>query len=947
MDSSSEGHNTGILIPPPYSPNDSESDEIFTPESDNEFGELSIPLSAILRELYGVTVATKAAEGELGRITHILTGETDAHIFSGDFSARTLNGWCTYIDALTFDESQRHRARLAASVAFLCEASRKSIIVGAEDLSFVWHVIYEALASPSVSYSISRSSQGFLVVPLSSIIKDGNIEELFRLHVWEAGGRRMASDLSIHAHQPFLQSWILAGEGRDYTYESHPADSSTATHAEYGVSWSAAGAEKSGKDYKTHQTSSTIVNRGRLVHVVEKASKCHTYNMTYTIPANALHKSEVAPDILHATLALFDSHRGFYQDAPVLGPVDGVSYTSRREAPDVTASTLVKAVDSVREWERTISQGLQHTANGEWEEALRSYRKASNICESNPHFPDAPHYRHAVTLRLGHMHRVLGRIELARKILEEARSQMPLNQLRVEITGELAVVYLQHENRLDDAKEALEDQYSTAKHLGLDREVCRAIGNLGMVNYQLYLRRKEPSLLDTAMSQLAERVEVARKLKKYAVEQLSDPRARAELLKFASLREAIALGRFSLCYQQKGDVDQAISTALESLNIQLGLKNPVFIGIARGFYAMALLFGGRSEEALKQCNRPNACSPIISMCKEPSDEYRGYIRRLVQAGADPELRDEQGYSALDCAVYSGDTKTQEIIEEALRRKFLREAESEAERKLDGQRYEAVLRKGYRDIFQDKLHHILLSSDHGSIPEKLRRVYAETLDADEEKARLFDRLKFVRYTDLLQFGRIPRSSDGLTSRFNIKSDSNDDELFIIFLSYRWIAADRGSSRKNDSPDDAANTQYHRMIRALRQFLDLHPNISMERLGVWIDFACIDQEDLVQQQKGVSALLMNLIQCNAMISLVDHTYYERSWCSLEVLMIQILKNAYGGHLWYEHVVDQARGDEYLREGPTSSELAIDLSQKKVTYPSDHPRLLFLERQTKLIS
>lgn len=791
---------TDNLIPPLYSPDDSDSDEILTPESDNEFqAEVSIPLSIVLHELYGVTVATKAAEGELERITHILTTETDAQRFSRDFSARTFSGWCAHIDASAFDESQRHRARLAASIAFLCEAGRKGVVVCAEDLDCVWHIIYEALAVPSVSYSVSRSSQGFLVVPLSSIIKDGNIEELFRLHVWEAGGRRMASNLTIHAHQPFLQSWILAGEGRDYAYEAHPADISTATHAEYGVSWSAQGTE-SGKDYKTHQTSSTIVNRGKLVHVVERASECHASNMTYTIPANALHKSEVAPEILHATLAFFDSRRGFYQDAPVLGPPDGVSYTTRRETPNVTASILVKAVESVREWERAISQGLQHTANGEWEESLRSYRKASNIYETNPHFPDAPHYRYAVTLRLGHMYRVIGRIELARKILEDARCQMPLNQLRVEITGELAVVNLQHENRLDDAKEALEDQYNAAKHLGLDREVCRAIGNLGMVNYQLYLRRKEPSLLDTAMSQLAERVEIARKLKKYALEQLSDPGSRTELIEFASLREAIALGRFSLCFQQKGDVDRAISTALESLNIQLGLKTPVLIGIARGFYAMALLFGGRSEEALAQCNRPNVCTPIISMCKEPSDEYRGYIRRLVQAGADPELRDEQGYSALDCAVYSGDTKTQEIIEEALRQKFLHEAG----KKLDGQRYEAVLRKGYRDIFQDKLHHVLLSSARGSIPEKLRRVYAETLDADEENARLFDRLKFVRYTDLLRFGKIPRSSDGLTNRFNIEPDSNDDELFIIFLSYRWIAADRGSSRKNDSPDDAANT-----------------------------------------------------------------------------------------------------------------------------------------------
>ena len=96
-----------------------------------------------------------------------------------------------------------------------------------------------------------------------------------------------------------------------------------------------------------------------------------------------------------------------------------------------------------------------------------------------------------------------------------------------------------------------------------------------------------------------------------------------------------------------------------------------------------------------------------------------------------------------------------------------------------------------------------------------------------------------------------------------------------------------------------------------------------------------------------MLINLIQCNAMISLIDDKYYERSWCCVETLMIRTLRSAYGWHLWYEHVTDSNSGMESLRDGASTPDLEIDFSRTKVTYETDRPKLLFLERQTKLIS
>ena len=86
----------------------------------------------------------------------------------------------------------------------------------------------------------------------------------------------------------------------------------------------------------------------------------------------------------------------------------------------------------------------------------------------------------------------------------------------------------------------------------------------------------------------------------------------------------------------------------------------------------------------------------------------------------------------------------------------------------------------------------------------------------------------------------------------------------------------------------------------------------------------------QKPGVAALPMNLAQCNAMISLIDDDYYNRSWCCVEVLVLQVLREAYKGvYLWYEQSDDASGQGRPLRPGPN---LVIDMSQKHVTYESD---------------
>ena len=98
-------------------------------------------------------------------------------------------------------------------------------------------------------------------------------------------------------------------------------------------------------------------------------------------------------------------------------------------------------------------------------------------------------------------------------------------------------------------------------------------------------------------------------------------------------------------------------------------------------------------------------------------------------------------------------------------------------------------------------------------------------------------------------------------------------------------------------------------------------------------------------------MIIAQCDAVISLVDDEYYTRAWCSVEVMMVQRLRESYHRHIWYEHVLEESNGireenciNGHLREGPM--DMKIIMSEKKLRFEEDRSKVLFLERQSKLL-
>jgi hypothetical protein len=377
---------------------------------------------------------------------------------------------------------------------------------------------------------------------------------------------------------------------------------------------------------------------------------------------------------------------------------------------------------------------------------------------------------------------------------------------------------------------------------------CRALGGLGVVGYQLALRAWEErkdreeaeGLVKTAMERLEEGGRVAKEIRAEEIKYRGHGPTTRE--REGNAWEALAEGRLSLCYTLLADMDEmetrreelmdkADQAARQAVCYSRHLEGSV-LPMSQFFYGRVLLRRGKKDLALQQFNPKSnwawnwgVTTPAMAMCKEPSEEHHGYLREIIDAGADLDILDNDGYTALDHAVFSGDAESETMVLDGLRR-HLRLSEAD----LAARRTEAYLRKGYREILQEKLRPILYQ--HAKDPDcikQLRRAYAETLAADPEKSALFDHLRYIRYADFKRFGRLPRSSDGLVRSYQLEEPGKENELdVLVFFSYRWVNQDRSLN----TPDDADHTQYRRMLDAAEQFLRQNPTVDADKLCIWM-------------------------------------------------------------------------------------------------------------------
>ncbi|KAK4892638.1 hypothetical protein LTR27_008914 [Elasticomyces elasticus] len=376
-------------LPTDYESYESVQDSAMLGSGENRSVVDHLSSSDLLHVLKGVTNAVQIAQNECLSISQSITSHSHSDRGTGpkdrrDGTVQALSfaAWLERIDLTLPCETHRQLAKLALALADLRQRSRTTEAISATDLDRIWNTASHALVCLSRLETLpqpSRSAQGFLAVPLCSLVNDGQIDELLRLHVWLPDGKRGSKGFEIHSHQPFAQSWVVAGEGTDQSFKVEPVPESTsATHAKYALAWS------DGKDvgtaYKTHQLYSKIVNTGEYVCPHPGHREAHTRNMSYTVPAASFHQTVVAPESYHATLFYFDASRGFVPTAPVLGPINEESSTQLRDSAGIPSAVLVAEVETVRTWEQHVEQATQHAHRAEWEFALQGFTKALNLC---------------------------------------------------------------------------------------------------------------------------------------------------------------------------------------------------------------------------------------------------------------------------------------------------------------------------------------------------------------------------------------------------------------------------------------------------------------------------------------------------------------------------------------------------------------------------------------
>lgn len=173
---------------------------------DSGFKDCNVPKASLLRVLQGVAIATKTL-GEssdlvaqwisrrtppsFGRRGTVIHGEApNRDRDHNTATALSLDYWRGAIESdLPRATNSRQLASLALGIAFLRAKSRlgPENQLSPKELTTVWQLIHRALTSLGATgplCNVSRSAQGFLAIPLCSLPENGNINKLFRLHVY-------------------------------------------------------------------------------------------------------------------------------------------------------------------------------------------------------------------------------------------------------------------------------------------------------------------------------------------------------------------------------------------------------------------------------------------------------------------------------------------------------------------------------------------------------------------------------------------------------------------------------------------------------------------------------------------------------------------------------------------------------------------------------------------
>ena len=81
-----------------------------------------------------------------------------------------------------------------------------------------------------------------------------------------------------------------------------------------------------------------------------------------------------------------------------------------------------------------------------------------------------------------------------------------------------------------------------------------------------------------------------------------------------------------------------------------------------------------------------------------------------------------------------------------------------------------------------------------------------------------------------------------------------------------------------PDDAEGTKRAAIVAAADAYAKME-GIELDKVYIWFDLACVEQDDLAELIRGVNALGLYITACDAFVSIDHPEYWSRAWCLVE--------------------------------------------------------------------
>ena len=199
-------------------------------------------------------------------------------------------------------------------------------------------------------------------------------------------------------------------------------------------------------------------------------------------------------------------------------------------------------------------------------------------------------------------------------------------------------------------------------------------------------------------------------------------------------------------------------------------------------------------------------------------------------------------------------------------------------------------------FRRTSQQLVLMADRAKRPTEMVRERRKAATAMQIMNSIMEKGKLpmvvVEYAALVAAGKLPRSDDNAT-RTPYASD------VIVFVSHRWWGGNE---------PDINGIKYGLLIRGL-QALAATEGYDLNNVVLWIDYACIDQDDHERMALGIESLIAYAACCTAMLvpvfpdrAAATRFYYsshpsellnygERAWCRLETYVALCLTEVRG--------------------------------------------------------